>query len=290
MTDINRRTLFGAMGAGLVLAGCRRKPDTPDEPLVGNPAGGKSCGGVVGGGAGESAIWGDPVTLPRPRFVPASAQFNPGFVCAAYARFESTGLVVRQGHVQLTGTAVNSEAQQNDVAVKLLKELRSPSTSPPVAVQFPSQNFDNFSMNGQQVLVLFVDNPPSLVRFVADADMPPAKPPKPRENFLEHIVRFTQFSGQNIGEEMTQNHAFAALKAIDVSGQGLDGLLAYRLNFWNTIGGKPIVAKKEDPTTHARYSMNVHLKMAAKPVGTGSSTFTFPLVLDPDTGNMGSNP
>jgi hypothetical protein len=81
-----------------------------------------------------------------------------------------------------------------------------------------------------------------------------------------------------------------ALKPIDASGQGLDGLLAYRLNFWNTVAGKQVVAKKEDPTTHARYSMNVYLRMTAKPVGTSGSTVNFPLVLDPDTGNMGSNP
>jgi hypothetical protein len=292
MIEISRRTLFGAMGAGLVLASCRNpdEPERPGEKVAGNATEGKDCPGILGKGVGESALWGDSVNRPRPRFVPAAAQFKPGYVCAAYTRFEPDGIIVRQGHAQLTGTAIDSETEQNQIAVKLLKELRSPSTSPLVNVEFPSQNFENFSMNGQQVLVLFIDNPPSLVRFVSAADMPPATGGKPQENFLEHIVRFTQFSGQNIGEEMQKNHAFAALKPLDVSGQGLDGLLAYRLNFWNTIAGKNIEAKKSDPTTHARYSMNIYLRMTAKPAGSGGSTVGFPLVLDPDTGNMGANP
>jgi hypothetical protein len=292
MTDIDRRALFGAMGAGLLLAGCCPKPKKDDEVAkpTEKPLDEGSCGDAVGTGSGEHALWGDSVNRPRPRGVSTSTPFQPGYVCAAYTRFEPDGIVVRQGHVRLTGTAVGSEAEQNQIAIMLLKELKSPSASPQVNVEFASQNFENFSMNGQQVMVLFIDNPPSLVRFVSDADMPPATATEPKEDYLEHIVRFTQFSGQNIGEEMKKNNAFANLKPIDVSDPALDGPLAYRLDFWNRTLSGDIQANKTDASTHARYSMNVHLKMSAKPVGGAGSTVTFPLVLDPDTGNMGSNP
>jgi hypothetical protein len=288
MSAIDRRMLFGAMGAGLLLAGCKhgeKKDDVLKED--------KDCGDS-GHGAGESKLWGDPVSQKRPRGVSSMTPFKPDYLCAAYIRFEADGIVVRQGYVHLTGSAVDSEAEQNALAVKLLHELKAPSTPPQVTVEFPYSDFDNFSMNGEQVLVLFVDNLPSLVRFVADSDMQPATPQKPKENFLDHIVRFTRFSGRLYGQEMEKNYAFCALKPIDLTGQGFEGTLAYRMNYWNrTLAGdinsmsnKP---DKNHPETWRRFSMNIHLRMAAKPTGSGS-TVTFPVVLDPDTGNMGSNP
>ena len=288
MTAIDRRTLFGAMGAGLLVAGCRRgsKPDTVKKD--------EGCG-EVGTSSGEHKVWGDTVNRPRPRGVSASTAFTPEYVCAAYIRFDPDGIFVRQGYVQLTGNAVNSESDQNAIAVKLLHELKAPTSNPPVNVEFLSSNFDDFSMNGKQVLVLFVDNLPSFVRFVGDADMQPGTSTIPRENYLEHIVRFTQFSGRIYGKEMEKNHAFCALKPIDLSGEGFAGPIAYRLNYWNrTLLGGDINSMsnrpdKNHPETWRQFSMNIHLKMTAKPTGSGP-TVTFPVVLDPDTGNMGSNP
>ena len=291
MTGIDRRTLFGALGAGLVLASCRPKPkDESGKPDLGGKFEESGCG-VVGNASGESALWGDTVNRPLPRGVPPGTAFKPEYLCAAYIRFEPDGIVVRQGHVRLTGTAVDSETEQGQIAQKLLMALKNPGSETGVNVEFQSENFDNFSLNGQQVLVLFVDNNPALARFVSAADMPPPKPGKPQEDFLEHIVRFTQFSGETLGEEVQKNYNFCALKPVSPALQGFDTPLAYRLNFWNRdASGSPIKAEKDKPDTHYRYSMNIHLKYAAKPGGTAGGSKYFPVILDPDTGNMGSNP
>ena len=291
MTDIDRRTLFGAMGAGLVLAGCSSKPK--DEDSKGELSGKlKESGcGSVGSGAGESELWGDSVTRERPRRLPPGTLFKPEYLCAAYIRFEKDGIVVRQGHVRLTGTAVDSETEQAQIAQKLLTALKSPGSPTGVNVEFQSENFENFSLNGPQVLVLFVDNDPNLARFVSTADMPPQRPGKDPENYLEHIVRFTQFSGVTLGEEVQKNYNFYALKPVSPALQGFDSPLAYRLNFWNLdASGNPIKAKKDEPATHYRYSMNIYLRYAAKLAGAGGGKASFPVILDPDTGNMGSNP
>ena len=290
MTEIDRRTLFGALGAGLVLVSCtpgakKRKEGKKEE--FGNPEEGDSCGSA----AGESALWGDKVNKPTPRGVPKGTAFKPDYLCAAYIRFEQDGIVVRQGHVHLMGTAVDSEAEQAAIAQKLLMALKNPGNPTGVNVEFRHDNFDDFSLNGKQVLVLFVDNDPSVARFVAKKDMPPAEPGKPQEDVLDHIVRFTQFSGVNLGEEAKKNYNFCALKPVEPPLQGFDSPIAYRLNFWNRDGsGDQIKAVKGKPETHFRYSMNIHLRFAAKPSGAGGGNVSFPVILDPDTGNMGSNP
>ena len=292
MTGIDRRTLFAAVGAGLLLAGCRREPKKDEGGKLEESGGLKEqdCG-AVGSASGESALWGDSVNRPRPRGVPAGTPFKPEYLCAAYIRFEPGGIVVRQGHVRLTGTAVDSETEQGQIAQKLLAALKSPGSPTGVDVEFQNENFDNFSFNGPQVVVLFLDNDPTLARFVSAADMPPPKPGKAPEDYLEHIVRFTQFSGVNLGEEVQKNYNFCALKPVSPPLQGFDTPLAYRLDFWNRdSAGKPIKAEKDNPDTHYRYSMNIHLKYAAKLGGTGQGKVTFPVILDPDTGNMGSNP
>jgi hypothetical protein len=289
MIELNRRTLFGAMGAGLVLAGCRRSDKKEDAKAIAEkPLDGDSCG-AVGSSAGESALWGDTVNRETPRGVPPGTPFTPDYLCAAYIRLEPTGIVVRQGHVKLTGSAVTSETEQNQIARQLLAALKSPGSPTNVNVEFRHDNFDDFSLNGKQVLVLFVDNDPALARFVSAADMPPAKPGGGQEDFLDHIVRFTQFSGETLGEQVQKNFSFCALKAVTPPLQGFDSDLAYRLNFWNrNMAGQQIQADKNDPATQYRYSMNIHLRIAAKPGGGGMKTF--PVILDPDTGNMGSNP
>jgi hypothetical protein len=298
MTAIDRRTLVGALGAGLVLASCRPGPKDgcgkKDEGGMPDESGKlreSEPGDVVGSASGESELWGESVTQPRPPGVSHGTPFKPGYLCAAYIRFDQGGILVRQGHVRLTGTAVGSETEQGQIAQKLLTALKNPGSAAGVNVEFPSENFENFSFNGQQVVVLFVDNDPALARFVSAADMPPAKPGKPQENFLEHIVRFTQFSGVTLGEEVQKNYNFCALKPVSPALQGFDTPLAYRLNFWNRDdSGGPIKAQKDKPDTQYRYSMNIYLRYAAKLAGAGGASVSFPVILDPDGGNMGSNP
>lgn len=276
MTDIDRRTLIGLAGAGLVLAGCT--PETRDNVIVDD---GEDCEGE-GEEFGECSLWGHTVNRPTPLNVPPGTVFSADYLCAAYIRFEAGAMIIRQGHVQLTGNAKTNENDQNVIAQKLLRVLKFPTETTDIVVQFRHDNFDNFSLNGKQVLVLCVDNLPQVARFVTAADMPSS------ENVLEHIVRFTKYSGTDY-KVVKKNHNFCAIKRIDPPTSDFEGPDAYRLNFWNrTPSGSQINAQSSNSTTHFRYSMNIHLKMAVNPTVAGSRML--PIILDPDTGNMGSNP
>jgi hypothetical protein len=286
MTEINRRALLGAAGvagAGLALSSCcgEKGPDKQSgyTGAALNP-------GYGGGPIGESELWGDTVNRPKPRNT--SGSFVPAYLCAAYVRFEATGVVILQGHVKLTAAEGQDETKQNDIARKLLMELKAPTAAPgpPLAtVLYKDSNFENMSLNGKQVLVIFIDNPKDYVRFVSDDDMWD-RPDGTREKFLEHVIRFTKYSSVKPGVEVMPNYNFANLKPIAM-GAPFDGELAYRLDFWNVDNaGGQIQATPGDEKTHYRYSMNIYLKMGTNPRG-GKTIAT---VLDPDTGNMGSKP
>lgn len=272
MTDIDRRTLIGLAGAGLVLAAC--DDDTKNNVIV---ADGKDCEGD-GDAFGECSLWGDPVTKQRPPNVSSTTVFSADYLCAAYIRFEGGAMIIRQGHVELTGDAKTDENEQNGLAKKLLRALKFPTETTDIVVKFPHENFDSFSLNGQQVLVLYVDNLPQVARFVSAADMPSG------QDVLDHIVRFTKYSGVDY-KVVKKNHNFYAIKRIDPPAADVEGPDAYRLNFWNRT---PSGTQINPSAGHYRYSMNIHLKMAVNP--TASASRMLPVILDPDTGNMGANP
>jgi hypothetical protein len=125
--------------------------------------------------------------------------------------------------------------------------------------------------------VVFVDNDPQNIGF--DDRFGP-----------DNIIRFTQFRGSNPSLIAKENNAFFNLRRLEFASPGpLRARIAYQLEFWNTnVDGEPIEATAACPTTHYIYSMNIHLKMAVKKRGT--ETLWVPIILDPDTGNMGGLP
>jgi hypothetical protein len=70
----------------------------------------------------------------------------------------------------------------------------------------------------------------------------------------------------------------------------LESDLAFALEYWNTNEmGRPIKDVVFDkPETHYLYSMNIHLEMLA-PTADNTEKW-IPIILDPDTGNMGGDP
>lgn len=291
MTDINRRMLLGAVsvaGASLALTGCGSRPRGDAMP-----SGEDNTGmGNDSDQAGSCAPYGEEVDVTQSSVTNAS--FSPDHVCALYIKYQNGKPIVRHAYSELGGSWDDSHVM--NVAVALLQALRDYNPAKPqpypVSVKWPRYNFDNFSMGSQQVLVILVDNRPDVIRFNDD----PTK---------QRIIRFTKFSGTlDPGPipypDRQENHAFYDLRPLRLTGAGFETDLAYRLNFWNLDGTGTEMTGVNKPNPNDRktwkiYSMNIHLlQTVAFPTAKfddGSMVIsTIPTILDPDTGNMGSNP
>ena len=73
--------------------------------------------------------------------------------------------------------------------------------------------------------------------------------------------------------------------------EDFDGPTAYRLEFHNTNyqGVEWSGVVYEQKATHKRYAMNIHYLQRTSGEGGGGSDM-IPMVVDPDTGNMGAQP
>ncbi|HEX8621467.1 MAG TPA: hypothetical protein VF718_05800 [Allosphingosinicella sp.] len=252
MAEIDRRSLMTLAGAGLLMAGTARA----QCPVVEEESGGCPPHGQLATATGPLSE--TPVT------------FDPEHICVVYVRFsEDRTLKVRTAYVA-PAKPYNLAA----VVKPILDDMRNNNN---FNAKRKEEDLENFTFGGQQRIVLFIDNDPKNIGF--------------DDRFgLENIVRFTQYRGSNPALEAKKNNAFFNLKRLDFATLGpLKSRTAYELEFWNTDDeGNPIEAIKECPTTHYIYSMNIHLKMAVKT--SGEQAIWIPIILDPDTGNMGGDP
>jgi hypothetical protein len=282
MSAIDRRTLIsiaGAAGAGLVLTGCGSEKH---KALNGPGAG---CA------AGEDSLWGDSVNQPPPNYpspLHPNEVFAAKYICGAYIRFDADQVIVNQGYCKTT-----TLAEEDDRIKKLMRCLKDPTlVIPNFTVLERRKNFDRLSMRYHGVLAIYVDNLSNRVRFptVADVQNDPGAPQGTAltQYLREHIIRFSRFSGID-REEVQENKAFYQLNPVAISGDGLLGPAAYKMNYYNMDKNREGWNNVTDTvkSSHKRYSMNIHLLMAA---GTGSNPPMVPIVLDPDTGNMGAQP
>jgi hypothetical protein len=234
---------------------------------------------------GISEPYGDIVTVAQPTSGPVTG-FNPTYICAAYMRFD--GLQMKARHAYLPNTG-NPDVLGKD----LLEAIGSNNYGPLQPVI--RDKFELFGFNSQQIIYLFVDNDVDIIGFDPNAR-------------LENVIRFTQFSGVMPNRPRRMNYAFSGLRRIDFS-QVAGGVKAwarncdtgYAINFWNTDdNGRPITGVvRADPNTHYLYSMDIHLRLLTgalppppggqPPPGPGTLTY-IPVIVDPDTGNMGGTP
>jgi hypothetical protein len=236
---------------------------------------------------GISDPFGDVVTASEPTSQPA-IDFNPTFVCAAYMRFDGLQMKARHAYLPIAG------GDPDVLAKDLLEAIGSNvygGLQPVIR-----DNFVLFGFNSQQIVYLFVDNDINVIGFEPSAP-------------LENIIRFTQFSGTLPTRPRRMNFAFAGIRRVDFSqipggemqwSRNCDA--GYAVNFWNTDdNGQTITGVvRDNPLTHYLYSMNIHLRMltgtlppapggATPPPGPGALNFV-PVIVDPDTGNMGGTP
>ena len=237
---------------------------------------------------GISEPYGDTVNAPRPSSVPVVA-FNPTYVCAAYMHFDGLQMKARHGYLPIG-------AGNSDVIAKDLLQAIGSNVYGTLRPEL-RDNFVLFGFNSQQTVYLFVDNDVDIVGF----------DPNGR---IENIVRFTQFSGLVPHRPRRMNYAFSNIRRLDFSQIAGGSLqwnrncnIGYALDFWNTDdNGRVITGVERDKTyTHYLYSMNIHLRMRtgllpAPPAGVGAPVpgpgvvTHVPIIVDPDTGNMGGTP
>jgi hypothetical protein len=218
---------------------------------------------------GGSFPHGELATAARPSKLGNVQEFNPEYLCVLYFRFEPTRLLsVRLAYVNLTVSKPTLQ-QVEELASPIIQKMHSNQQSSIVAVR-KEEDLELFGFSSQQIVVIFVDNDPGLVKFEDAND--------------EFVVRFVPFSGRQPGELVQENHAFFNLQPFDlVTPMPSGAQRAYKLDYWNTDGNGNKI------TSLYPLSMNIHLKMAVRRSG-GQTTHWAPVIVDPDTGNMGSRP
>lgn len=214
------------------------------------------------------------VKEPNPK---VNAQFDPGFLCVVYLRFEANQLLTtRYGYVEETGLL--DPAKVEATAMWALAALRADDAS-----RFHQQtiyyDLEFISLGQQLILILFVDNNPDQVKFE-------------HINGLDYVVRFSELSAvqpDHPTHPIQMNNAFFNLMTFAVT--GLTGKEACRIDYWDTNADGEVSDPAPGQTDkYRRYSMNIHLRMAIATSTLEPSGRWIPLVIDPDTGNMGGGP
>jgi hypothetical protein len=275
MSEIDRRTLLGAAGAGLALAGLggqaeaktRRRGMGMGMGLSPVPGAGDAGGHTLG----PCQLWGESARTVKTSS--ADLNFDPRYVCAVYIRYEKNGRPsIRHAYKPLPPPKTDDVIR--DTAEDILKDLRDDDYHSDIV--HVRRNFRQFTMNSQQVIVLFLDNDPAIIRFNDDPE-------------LENLIRFTAFSGVPPYTGRRENHAFHNLRRIKMTKGEFDCNNAYRVDFWNTDEtGAPLeIDSNTAEEDRYIYSMNIHLLQAPYEP---DEVAAIPLILDPDTGNMGAEP
>jgi hypothetical protein len=271
MSDIDRRTLLvtaggagligGVAGGGLALVGCKYGPfkqaDVPVDDM--SPS-------------GYCANHGDPPNTPK--------SFTPEEMCVVYIKFDGgPAPSVTQGYID--NLIHTDDTYLQGLANEALKELAGIGTHS-VSFYLKRYNFNLFSFRCPTKVVIFVDNPDTKIRFCEE----------PQGAASEYVIRFTAFTGRSSDPHAPSfrptrfNQNFYGVDRITIN--GLAGPAAYWFNFLNRKNATTTQIQHVNYNNYQTwwsYSMNIHL-LAKSP---DDSTW-IPLVLDPDTGNMGSNP
>ena len=269
MKEIDRRTLLGAAGASIVAASCSSSDSNNNiVEIVEENTTGRS---------GTCENHGHALNQTRPG-IPAT--FSPQYLCAVYIKYGADGRpAVRHAYAALEGTG---EADIARLAGSVLEALRTNTYG--ANIRRVAYNFQNFCFKSQQYIVLFVDNDPNFVKFNPDP-----------QNTRKNIVRFSPFSGYYPYEDRNENYSFYNLRKLPVTQGSFETDQAYCLEYWNIDDeGHPL------RPIHL-FSMNIHLLMAAQalpnplpspqPTPLPSPQYAWiPIILDPDTGNMGIEP
>lgn len=271
MSGIDRRTLLGAAGAGLVLAGCTSNAK-------------KKHGMDM---VGTCALHGQSVTDKGPEVEGDVTSFAPNGICIVYLQFAANLVRVRRTYIDITGISPTNPVVQTRILGEL---MRISKLGAPVLAN-ERDDIHPVKLGGQRIVVIYVNNTQDYIRFAHKRGS--TVTPEEEKASYTHTVRFTQFSGENpdsLSSMIRKNHAFFNIRKVPLTGITTDMLsdTALFLEYWDTDEyGDKIIANKDVPDTHYIYSMNIKLEMAVPSTGTQRWV---PVIVDPDTGNMGAEP
>lgn len=276
MSGIDRRTmmgLVGAAGAGMMLSGCKDRKKEEVKASKSKPV-------------GYCDLAGQSVRDRAPKVAGNVTAFKPKYICIVYVKFDvNTKLVVRRTYVGPLTVANPSPTQVEGMAQQVLAQLAAGNSYN----QHDKPDIDPIHLGSQQIVVFYIDNPTDRIRFKHN----PADTNDTNNNSsFDRTIRFVKFSASDTPVDIKDNNAFFNIMKMNIVNQGtsLKSDVAFRLDFWNTneMGNEIKDVDPDDPDTHYLYSMNIHLEMAS-PVSATSNKW-IPVILDPDTGNMGGEP
>jgi hypothetical protein len=255
MSDVDRRTLFGVAGASLAVAACGEsgKADGP-KTLAPGPQ------------------HGDDPHLPHK----GSLVFKPDYICAIYIRFDDLKkTIVRHGYYKVSDFPAGKS--ESDVALMLLLAAKRAKDANAWKKDTTGHTRKEFNFNGLTFghvarLYIMVDN--DNVKF-DDSKASGA---------FANLLRFTPYRVDQKATDFSlieadPNYSFYNAKTIAL---GDRQVLQVENWYLNKDGGAPSSALP------CNYSMNIHLFWESTDK---EGTLTrIPIVIDPDTGNMGSTP
>lgn len=212
---------------------------------------------------------------------PLGASFEPEYVCIIYFKFDDPKkTMIRQGY--FATSSIPTGMTEKTFAEKMLKEASKAKTSKdwldnPTGDKRKEFNFNGFTFGHAARIYMLVDN--DNVRF----DDRKTDVGTPEERYA-NLVRFTEFRVDKDAADFRlipadQNYSFYGATLTDLSGR--KGLMMDNI-YRTEDGGTP---SKDNPRI---YSMNFHLFWDA--VDKEGKLTSVPIVIDPDGGNVGSQP
>lgn len=180
--------------------------------------------------------------------------FDPHYVCLAYIGFGPNGIAARHAYFPIP-----SDLQAFAAAEFAAVASTGDWATAPIRKE---ANFENFTFGSQQLIVFHIDPEAAPARF------DPA-----------NLVQFAEFSA--LGQVRARNNCFLNPEIRSWSEREVLVLE----NWYVDESGQPIA-----PPLELYYTMNVHLLMRSSLAGADQGMKELPLVLDPDTGNMGGQP
>lgn len=265
MSGIDRRTLIAAAGTGLLVAGCGGSTENQAEEAP-----------QQGWESGSGYLFGHRAQQPEPDPKGQNVVFDPDRICIVLLRFEASGLIARRTYIDVPVRKPTKEQVATAVLPELVR-LSAGTTAKPD----DRNDIDPIRLKGQRILVIYLDNKPTDVRFKYD--------PKPEneEQSYDYTLRFAPYSGADPKREIKKNNAFFHVQKITFAEDApITGKVAFLLDYWDTDenGNKLTTVLAGEDRSHYRYSLNILVEIAA-----GGGHWV-PLIVDPDTGNMGSEP
>jgi len=184
--------------------------------------------------------------------------FVPRYLCLAYIKFEPAGVVIRHAYFPMQGNLqAFATAEFSSVAAT------GHWSAQPIRWEV---NFQNFTFGSQQLILFHIDPAGAPARFDPD-----------------NLVQFAEYSARDPlhATRKERNNCFLNPEIMSWPGRAVLSLE----NWYVDDMGQPISANAP-----LYYTMNLHALARCTLAGSDDRYVDIPLTLDPDTGNMGSQP